>query len=313
MTHQREDGTYKAVNLESRLPRRAVVFAWDMHYSCNYRCPYCFYTHAGWTELAKKNLYQTPDKWEEVWSRVAKLYGRCQLRITAGEPFTYPHFDEVVARLSKIHDLQITTNASQTDAIRRLADSADPKAVELDCTFHPIWGELVPFAENVSYLRSKNFVANVCFLAYPPQMPKMVQHKNDFAQRGLYMNMAIFWGQHDGKQYPFAYTPEERRQIKDTVGVEIGPELVNLDPLEIRGKVCGAGQRYAVVQADGKVYRCGQLAREELSIGSLFDPEFRLWPEAKACTVDYCRSKEYQSAWTPEEKTMLDRQNKVAA
>ena len=311
MKLSRAEGDPRAANLASRLPSRPVVFAWDLHYSCNYRCPYCFYNEAGWTELAKKNLYFEPAKWEAVWSRVHDLYGRCQLRITAGEPFTYPRFDDLLARVSRLHDLQVTTNCSQSEAIRRAAERVDPATLEFDCTYHPLSGEFEPFADNVTLLRERGFVANVCFLAYPPQMGRMAEYKRRFARRGLYMNMAIFWGRWKNSQYPFAYTDEERRAIKETIGVEVGPETVNLEPLSNRGKLCGAGQRYAVAQGDGRVFRCGQLGHEGQSIGSLFDPAFCLREAALACEADYCRSKELQVAWDETDREILLRENRL--
>lgn len=299
-------------SMDSRLPRRRAVFAWDMHYRCNFHCGYCFYTTAGWDELAKKNRYETPEKWEEVWSRIAKKYGRCQLRVTAGEPFTYPRFAEVVARVSKLHDLQITSNLSVTEEIRSFARAADPKAVELDCTFHPTGMAWEPFLANVLLLRAAGFVANVCYLAYPAQLDGMAEFKRRFAAQGVRMNLAVYWGMYEGRQYPFAYTPEQRRLLAEVVGSAESPELVNLEPIPINGKVCGSGQRYAVVQADGKVYRCGQLCEAPHCLGSIFDPDFSLHAEARPCVVDYCRCKEYQSAWAETDSELMDRKGKVA-
>jgi len=300
------------LNMESKLERRRVVFAWDMHYSCNYRCPYCFYTTTGWTELGKKNKYQSPEEWEKIWKRIHDKYGRCQLRVTAGEPFTYPGFVDVIKTISKWHDIQITSNCSYTHAMQRFAREIDPKVVELDCTFHPIWGNFEPFIENVLLLRKHGFLANVCYLAYPPQMKGMAEFKRRFADQGVYMNMAIFWGKIKDKQYPFAYTDEERRTIKDVIGSEVSAETVGLDPIEINGKVCGAGQRYAVIQTDGKVFRCGQLAHPEMSIGNIFEDDFELFKEGKACTVDFCRCKEFQSAWEDEDISRLNNDGKVS-
>ena len=246
----------RAVNMPPGLPKRRVVFAWDMHYSCNFRCPYCFYTTAGWTELAQRNMYKTPEEWGAIWKRIYGKYDRCQLRVTAGEPFTYPDFVEVVAEVSKWHDVQITTNCSYTEQMKKFVYGVDPKEVELDCTFHPLQGNFETFVNNVLLLRHNKFTANVCYLAYPPQMPQMGEYKKKFTERGIYMNMAIFWGRYKDNDYPFAYTEEEKKWIKEVIGYEVGPETVNLDPLPINGKICGAGQRYAVIHANGKVYRC---------------------------------------------------------
>lgn len=269
------ESSKQVVSMESRLPRRRAVFAWDMHYKYNFSCDYCFYTIAGWSELAKKNVYKSPEEWEAVWRRLYDKYGRCQLRVTAGEPFTYPRFVEVVAAVSRLQDLQITTNASVGPAIERLTGEADPKAVEFDCTFHPLSADLEAFLPNVLALRRAGFVANVCFLAYPLQMDRMAEFKRRFAEGGIRMNMAIYWGEYEGKRYPFAYTD-------------------------------------AVVQSDGRVYRCGQLCEEHLSIGGIFDGDFELNREALPCPSEFCRCKEYQSVWEEEEAKLLDDKGKVS-
>ena len=297
--------------MESQLPRRKLVLAWDMHYQCNYCCPYCFYTKAGWGGLAQKNVYKTPAEWETIWRRIHALYGRCQLRITAGEPFTYPRFVEVLAAITPWHDVQVTTNGSLTKAIKAFVRKVDPKQVELDCTFHPLNTAIEPFLDNVLLLRRHKFTANVCYLAYPPQLPEMAGFKKKFAARGVHMNLAIYWGKHQDKDYPFAYTAEEKKLIKEVSGTEIGPEMVNLDPILVKDKICGAGQRYAVVQADGQVYRCGQLCYDGQAIASIFDPNFKLLPDGKPCPVDYCRCKEFQSAWEDEEKNFLLQENRL--
>ena len=301
----------EAVNLSSRLPRRRAVFAWDMHYACNYRCPYCFYTVAGWEELAKKCRYHSPEARTAGWGRVHARYGRCQLRITAGEPFTYPRFVDVVAAVTRDHDVQITSNCSLPEAAAAFAERIDPARAELDCTFHPLAADFEAFAGVVRLLRERGFVANVCYLAYPEQLSGMREFKRRFADHGIHMNLAIFWGRCRGRDYPHAYTEEEKALIRGVIGHDTGPETVGLEPMAINGKVCGAGQCYAVVQADGRVYRCGQRCHEAESLGSVFDPDFGLHPEALPCRADYCRCKEYQSAWRPEEARALDQQGVI--
>ncbi|MCX5796139.1 MAG: hypothetical protein NTY77_11640 [Elusimicrobia bacterium] len=301
----------QGLNMNSRLPRRRVVFAWDMHYACNYRCPYCFYTVAGWEELSKKCVYKTAAEWGEVWGRIAARYGRCQLRITAGEPFAYPDFVNVVAAVTEHHDAQITTNGSLPKPIADFASRIDPARAELDCTFHPLVSDYRLFADNILLLRAKGFVANVCYLAWPGQTAQMLELKRRFAADDIHMNLAIFWGQYQGKQYPHAYTAEEKAWIKSVIGHDTGPETVGLEPIAVNGKLCRAGHTYADIQADGRVYRCGQLGREGQSIGSILDPAFELQAAAQPCTTDYCRCKEYQSAWDPEEASALDHKGVV--
>jgi len=299
------------MNMDSKLPKRRLVLAWDMHYNCNYRCPYCFYTSAGWTELAKKNTYKSPEEWGRVWERMHARYGNCQLRITAGEPFTYPRFVEVIATITQWHDVQVTTNGSRTDELHEFVAVVDPAHAELDCTFHPLNTDFDLFLNNVLLLRKHGFTANVCYLAYPAQLAGMPDFKRRFAQNGVHMNLAMYWGTYQAKDYPFAYSPAERQLIKEVIGQEVGPETVNLDPIPVLGKICGAGQRYAVVQADGKIYRCGQLCHEDQSIASIFAPEVNLLETGRPCPVDYCRCKEFQSAWGDDEKELMLQENRL--
>ncbi|HRY28507.1 MAG TPA: radical SAM protein [Elusimicrobiota bacterium] len=290
-------------------PQRQVVFAWDMHYSCNFRCPYCFYTLTGWHELAKKSTYKSAEEWKRVWHRLYEKYGSCHIRITAGEPFTYPGFVDVLAALSQEHWVQVTSNLSLRPLLEDFVRRANNRRVELDCTFHPFEAKFEDFLQNVLLLRGRGFIANVCYLAYPPQMARMEEFKRRFKENGIHMNMAVLWGRYAGKEYPHAYTPEEKRWIKEVIGYEIGPETVGLEPIPTKGKICGAGQRYAVIHADGRAVRCGQLGEE--TIGNILDENFELFQTGRPCPSDYCRCKEFQMAWEEEEKQALLQRGEV--
>ena len=124
------------------------------------------------------------------------------------------------------------------------------------------------------------------------------------------MNLAIFWGKFRGRDYPLGYSDEEKKWIQEVIGTKFGPENVHLEPISVTGKICGAGQRYAVVQTNGKVYRCGQIG-EKQPVGDIFDPNFELFSTGKPCPADYCKCKEFQSAWTEEEKEIFFKRPKT--
>src|SRR5690348_9626851 len=89
-----------------------IRLTWNIHWSCNYRCSYCFFD-AQWGELAKRNVYKTVDEWRIHWSRIHERYGRAYILINGGAPFTYPNFVELIYRLSQIHwPINISTNTS---------------------------------------------------------------------------------------------------------------------------------------------------------------------------------------------------------
>ena len=54
--------------------REEVRFTWNIHWSCNYRCSYCFFD-ADWAEYGRRNVYQTVDEWVVHWKRIHDRYG----------------------------------------------------------------------------------------------------------------------------------------------------------------------------------------------------------------------------------------------
>ena len=42
---------------------------WNLHWSCNYRCSYCFFDKR-WKELGRRNVYKTVDEWMALWRRI---------------------------------------------------------------------------------------------------------------------------------------------------------------------------------------------------------------------------------------------------
>jgi len=58
-----------------------------------------------------------------------------------------------------------------------------------------------------------------------------------------------------------------------------------------KGKMCSAGYKYAVIQADGKIIRCGQLSDKVIS--NFLSEDFHLLDSPEPCEVDSCSCNEY--------------------
>ncbi|MFH1283898.1 MAG: radical SAM protein, partial [bacterium] len=71
-----------------------------------------------------------------------------------------------------------------------------------------------------------------------------------------------------------------------------------------KGKLCNAGYKYAIVQADGNIVRCGQLA--DNFIGSIFKEDFRLFNEPSPCEADVCPCNEYTNIIDESESFDID-------
>jgi hypothetical protein len=111
-----------------------------------------------------------------------------------------------------------------------------------------------------------------------------------FEEAGINFALAAFWGTYQNRRYPESYTEEERGLIRPFLG-DIDRIVYHLNADSPKGKLCNAGHKYAVVQADGNVVRCGQLA--DKFIGNIMDENFRLFEKPLPCEAESCPCNEY--------------------
>jgi MoaA/NifB/PqqE/SkfB family radical SAM enzyme len=264
-----------------------VNFVWDIHYRCNFRCPFCWFD-GKWEELAEKNRYPSMVEILDVWKRIYDIYGQCHIMITGGEPSIYPDFVELVSQLSELHTLKVTSQLSGD--MYAFARRVNPSRVVLDMNFHPMETLLEPFLKKVLFLKEQGFSGGVCYLAYPPQMDRIDYYREKFEENGIDFALAAFWGEYKGMEYPGAYSEAERELIAPYLGE---PDRIkyHLEGRRTSGKLCRAGYLYASVKADGTVTRCGPLSNKP--IGNIFDRDFRLLPASRPCEADVCPCDEY--------------------
>lgn len=268
-------------------PKKGIYFTWDIHYKCNFRCPYCWF-YKGWAEGSKRNIYLSPEEWMKHWSKIYDRYGEIHIEITGGEPFIYPNFIKLVKLLSSIHTVKITTNMSGD--IETFVKEIDPRRVNLDLNFHPSFADIETCIKKALLLKEGGFKAGVCYLAYPPQMKQMGISKKRFEEKGINFALAAFWGEYQGKRYPASYTQEEKDFIRPFLG-DIDRIIYHLKGESPKGRLCNAGYKYAVVQADGNVVRCGQIA--EKFIGNIIKEDFQLFKTPLPCEAEVCPCNEY--------------------
>lgn len=268
---------------------KKIKFAWDIHYRCNFRCPYCWF-YKDWARLASRSLYLSPDKWMEHWSRIHDKYGEVRIEIVGGEPFIYPDFIELVKRLSYIHSVKVTTNLSGN--IKQFIKEISPERVDLDLNFHMLFIDLEIVIEKTLLLKKAGFKAGICFLAYPPQIKHIERLRKRFTDEGINFALAAFWGEHDEKQYPAAYTKEEKEMLRFSMG-DVDRAIYHIEGISPKGKLCNAGYNYADIQGNGNVVRCAQLGNK--SIGNITDKDFSLFEGPLACESEICPCNEYNN------------------
>lgn len=264
-----------------------ISFCWDIHYACNYRCPYCWFD-GRWHELSKQNRYLTLDEALKPWKAIYERYGSAHIELIGGEPFIYPHFTELIKELSQMHTIGITTNLSVDvdDFIKQV----DTSKVKVTPTFHPLFADFDKFSRRLLSLRDNGMNSHIFYLAYPPQIKLIKYYSDKFSNLNMPMEVLTFWGQYNAKSYPQSYTQEEKKLIEPYLGNREG-EKFQLEPKQVKGKLCRAGQVYAVIKADGSVFRCGGSCSE--SIGNLFSETFKLLDGPLPCKSEFCPCNEW--------------------
>lgn len=256
-------------------------FTWNIHYSCNYRCPYCFFA-GKWQAYKLRNVYFSVDELMRYWKRIYELYGRCYMLITGGEPFTYPDFIDLIGQLSEIHyPINISTNASGD--LASFVSRINPERVSLSVSLQPYFENIEGFLTKVKFLRGHGFSGCINFVAYPPFIKDIECYRNRFKSTGDELKVIPFWGNYTGRDYPFSYSDEERKII--------GIDDSWFKNVRKKDSLCHAGYNSALIFPDGKVARCGQIG-EKMVIGDFFSSDFRLLTEPHLCEAEFCPCEE---------------------
>lgn len=279
---------------ESSEKNRKISFSWDIHWDCNYRCPYCWW-HGRWDDLKYRNKYPGLDKLTEVWKRIYNRYGETHIEIAGGEPVTYPDFYEFLNRLLQYHTVGMMTNLS--GSIKDFSNSISEnnmKRLKIGASFHPMFADLDEFLKKAVFLRKNDVSIGVLYLSYPPQIQKIPYYKKIFDENDIYFSVSTFWGEYEGKKYPDSYTEEELILIDPALGNRTG-EKFQTKPLVTKDRLCNAGHRYGIIHPDGEVLPCGggSWKGENIIIGNIFDKDFKLLDKPHKCHSEYCPCNEW--------------------
>ncbi|MBN2407441.1 MAG: radical SAM protein [Elusimicrobia bacterium] len=255
-----------------------IRFEWNIAYSCNFRCPYCFFD-GKWEEYGKRTVYLNADEWAVHWNRIFGLYGRVSIVITGGEPFIYPDFIEIIRRVSLMHyPINISTNS--TGDLDAFMNEIDPGKVSLTLAYHPDFNRLEDVIGRAGRLREKGFRMDyINFCAYPPYLQRLEEYIERARGEDVMLKVIPFCGIYDGKEYPASYTAAQKKML--------GMDEKWQKNVAKKGSLCAAGYRSALIFPDGKVARCGQIGERHV-LGDFFSESFRLMDAPGRCDAVMC-------------------------
>ena len=261
-----------------------IRFTWDIHYVCNYRCPYCWFD-GKWEGLKSHNCYPVLEEIIRSWKRIYEKYGSVRIEITGGEPFLFPKFEELIKNLSEFHYIGISTNLSKDFELNEI----NKERIMVSPSFHPLEADLNKFLERVKKLKDKGIIGCGSYVAWPPNLKMIDKYRKIFTRSGARLEVQPFYGRYQGKSYPDGYTEEEKKLISYYAGARGGKKY---EPKVIRqkGKICAAGYHYGVIKPNGDVFRCA--GSEEL-IGNIFKDNFSLRDKPYYCDAEECKCNEW--------------------
>ena len=295
-----------------------VFWNWDILWSCNYRCSYCFFAK-NWEYSAEKNTFPGIAALCAAWDRIYKLYGSCHVHIAGGEPFIYPDFMDLLEFLGKRHTLEMSTNLSFD--VNELMRRVPPGQIKLAPSFHNEFVSYDVFLGKIKTLKSNGYGVGVTMVAAPRYLKKYAVFKRMFEEEQLHVTLVPLRGKFQGKFYPDAYTDEEKTLLQIAIvpppppppppepaaATSPAPAAAVPIPSENPSKIfydwhvdkayedmapsrmCNMGSTYGKIHPNGDVLRCCTPGVEDLvRVGNIFDENFRLLDGPTPCSIQKC-------------------------
>ena len=300
------EGQYPSVAIEKyytrhkfyRLPSlHKVYWNWEITYRCNYQCSYCKF----W-KIEENQNYIKIKKLIRIWENIFNKYGCCHIRFSGGEPTIYPNFFELLAELSQMHTIDITTNLNFN--IDNLIRRVNPEPLTISPSFHPEFDNIHDFLEKAVKLRQHGFqVSGISYVAYSPHLNNLKAIMEITERNNMEFKIIPFHGTFQGRTFPNEYSDTEKRLLKDAAEASINKELnfqwlswcVDKVDFNSNGKssrntprLCRMGQLYARITPEGVVTRCCIPEKGDNKIGNIFDDDFKLLNEPALCWIENC-------------------------
>lgn len=272
------------------MKRPPVVFNWIIDDICNYRCPYCFYD-GHWESSAEEfKRMKRPDysRLTALWKEIHDKYGASVFTFAGGEPTIYPRFFDLLLELSRWHYWTVCTNLSgPIERWENLLRQIDTSKACVGVSFHPYETSLDAFVQKTARLKRAIRNVTVAIVAYPPVVRSLPEYQQRFCDVGLpWVEVMPYQGLYNGRQYPDAYTAEERALVfgvNKTAYVEkLEYAIQNRSP---KGRLCDSGAVYCQINAAGDVFRCSHA--KNVKLGNLFT-SFELNAGPSPCPAEAC-------------------------
>jgi MoaA/NifB/PqqE/SkfB family radical SAM enzyme len=228
---------------------------WNPTDACNLQCLYCFRFQKG-SKVSAEDAKTAHAIDIPVLLKTLNATGKI-FRITfsgGGEPFLIPNLIEACTALTKKHYLSFNTNLV-SPAIKELVANVKPhRIINIHASLHMKELErhnlLDRYIANFLLCKSKNIAIHPLAVAHPTLVDEVPSYRKFFLAKGINIKFSTFIGEHDGKQYPAAYTERENKVFGFSTPAS------GKKPFSQKGTWCNAGYNAGVVSPSGGVQPC---------------------------------------------------------
>ena len=276
---------------------------WILLSGCNFRCHYCYWSI--------ESLSMRPPDLAE-YEKVATFFDNSQLtwllHITGGEPFLISNFIRLCEALTRHHFISVNTNLS-LNRINDFIKYISPNRTSfINCSIHIEERErrnkVDEFIQRVGLLEKAGFRTLASYVCYPNLLNRLQQDYDHFFEKGIVLIPKMLQGIHEGKEYPTAYTLEQRKiflgvslkaqsdwlelhkdnQEFPTINMFKDRDFVLNGLPDYRGKMCNAGYKFVRIRENGDIRRCGPAD----TLGNIFTGEFQRRKGLSVCKEIEC-------------------------
>jgi len=254
---------------------------------CNFHCPYCV------ADLHAENVrYRWPHRENHrlILENLLKTPFELSLRLgPAGEFFLSKDLIEDTRYMSnqpQVAAIDLITNAALPRKVyERAFTETDTSKLAMTVSYHPTdVKDLDKWKDNVRYLQSLMPVSLV-IVAYPPLLYLLPRIQEDVRDLNIPISVNGFIGSFNGKEYPYAYTDQEKSLLRTLSRSRHEYEYW------IAGKrpgLCRAGMTSIYVDVEtGNVFSCGMPVKHHLG-ELLTGPNFQLLGGPTPCLNRLC-------------------------
>lgn len=193
------------------LERQYTTILWQYNSReaiCNYKCPYCYYAGLHNTH---DMFFGTIGQWRKS---IKNSFGNQNLYfyLGFGEPMLGSSFYDVVGMIEAEPNWELRIISNLSLPFDKLLDTrlAKDKRLHVVGSFHPLSVNIESYIKKLKLLRNNGIETPTVYVMYPPFIKRFETDFETFRKHNFLVHVRRFQGFYKGKEYPYAYTENER-------------------------------------------------------------------------------------------------------